>query len=243
MDTSKLKDFIYSEFDKNAIPHIEDYIRIPNLSRSYDPEWATNGLLEKAAHFLETWVKAQNLNNLEINYVQEKGRTPCLYIEIQATQKNEKKEKNILMYGHFDKQPHMTGWNEGLHPTKPVIKDGKLYGRGGADDGYAIFTAILSIKALQVQNLPHPRIQILIEGDEESGSQDLPYYLEQLKEKIGNPDLIICLDSGAMDYDRLWITCSLRGVLSGTLTVKVLTEGVHSGDASGVVPSSFRLIR
>ena len=147
------------------------------------------------------------------------------------------------MYGHFDKQPHMTGWLPHLHPTKPVIEGDKLYGRGGADDGYAIFSAILSIKAIQLQKQQHPNIVILIEGDEESASQDLPYYLALLAPRIKNPDLIICLDSGALTYEHLWVTCSLRGVLSGTVKVEVLTEGVHSGDASGIVPESFRLLR
>jgi len=147
------------------------------------------------------------------------------------------------MYGHFDKQPPFDGWFEGLGPYSPVVKDGKLYARGAADDGYALFASVLAIAALQEEKKPHPRVMILIEGSEESGSRDLPYYMELIKPRIGEPDLIVCLDSGAGNYDQLWVTSSLRGIVVGDLKVSVLKEGVHSGDASGVVPSSFRIAR
>lgn len=161
-------------------------------------------------------------------------------MEVAPTQKD---SQTILMYGHYDKQPHFSGWLEGLGPTTPIIRDGKLYGRGGADDGYSLFGCIVALKAVQTQNVPHPRIVVLIEGDEESGSEDLPYYIDQLRNRIGDISLVICLDSGCPNYEQLCITTSLRGVVMANLKVSVLTEGVHSGEASGIVPSSFRIIR
>src|SRR5690606_30279713 len=119
----------------------------------------------------------------------------------------------------------------------------KLYGRGGADDGYAIYGSLAAILALQEQKVPHARCVVVIEACEESGSYDLPAYVDHLAERIGKPSLVVCLDSGCGNYDQLWCTTSLRGLAGGNLTVKVLEEGVHSGDASGVVPSSFRLLR
>ena len=166
------------------------------------------------------------------------GRTPLLLLDIPGT-----KEGNILMYGHLDKQPEMEGWNDDLGPWNPVIKDEKLYGRGGADDGYALFASIASINALKEQKIDHPRILVLIEFSEESGSPDLPHYMKLCSDIIGSPDLVICLDSGAGDYKRFWTTTSLRGMIGLKMRVDVLKEGVHSGAASGHVPSSFRIAR
>jgi len=149
----------------------------------------------------------------------------------------------VLLYGHYDKQPEFSGWEKDLDPWKPVIRDGKLYGRGGADDGYATFGSLTAIRALQEQGIPHAHCVILIEGCEESGSFDLPHYIELLADRIGSPDLVVCLDAECGNYDQLWCTTSLRGNLTGTLRVDVLTEGVHSGSAGGVVPSSFRVLR
>jgi acetylornithine deacetylase/succinyl-diaminopimelate desuccinylase-like protein len=149
----------------------------------------------------------------------------------------------VLLYGHLDKQPEMVGWAEGLGPWTPVMKDDKLFGRGGADDGYAMFAAISALLALHEENVAHARCVILIEAGEESGSPDLPAYIDHLSPRIGEPSLVICLDSGCGNYDQLWLTTSLRGMVIGNLTVRVLSEGVHSGDASGIVPSTFRIAR
>ena len=118
-----------------------------------------------------------------------------------------------------------------------------MYGRGSADDGYAVYASIAAVKALQAQGAPHPRIVGLIETCEESGSYDLLPYVDVLKARLGDVSLVVCLDSGAGNYDQLWLTSSLRGMASGVLKVQILTEGVHSGDASGLVPSSFRIMR
>jgi acetylornithine deacetylase/succinyl-diaminopimelate desuccinylase-like protein len=173
-----------------------------------------------------------------LDVVRAKGRTPLILIEIPGSAPG-----TVLMYGHLDKQPEMVGWAEGTGPWQPVLKDDKLYGRGGADDGYAMFASLAALLALKEQNIAHARAVILIEASEESGSTDLPFYVDHLSARIGTPDLVVCLDSGAGNYDQLWLTTSLRGNLIGNLSVKVLTEGVHSGAASGIVPSSFRILR
>jgi acetylornithine deacetylase/succinyl-diaminopimelate desuccinylase-like protein len=168
------------------------------------------------------------------------GRTPLIFIEIPATGQG---DDTVLLYGHLDKQPEMNGWSDHLGPWTPVIDGDRLYGRGGADDGYAIFGSLAAIMALEAQGIPHARCVVMIEACEESGSYDLPYYVDHLAPRIGKPSLIVCLDSGCGNYDQLWLTTSLRGMTGGNLVVKVLEEGVHSGDASGVVASSFRILR
>src|SRR5690606_15401996 len=183
-----------------------------------------------------------DLPGLVVEVIRLEGRTPLIYLEIPATG-DETGEDCVLLYGHLDKQPEMTGWDEDLGPWKPVLRGDKLYGRGGADDGYAIFGSLAALMALHEQGAPHARCVILIEACEESGSYDLPAYVDHLAERIGKPSLVVCLDSGCGNYEQLWCTTSLRGLAGGNLTVKVLSEGVHSGDASGIVPSSFRVIR
>ena len=106
-----------------------------------------------------------------------------------------------------------------------------------------MYAAITAIEALDNQGIPRPRCVGLIESCEESGSPDLPAYLDVLNARLGQVSLVVCLDSGAGSYDQLWLTTSLRGMVSGVLKVEVLGEGIHSGDASGVVPSSFRILR
>ena len=184
------------------------------------------------------WTEKNKPDGSVITIKKSPGRTPLLLLDIPGT-----KDGNILMYGHLDKQPEMEGWNEDLGPWKPVIKDEKLYGRGGADDGYALFASVASVKALKEQNIDHPRILVLIEFSEESGSPDLPHYMDLCADIIGAPNLVICLDSGAGDYKRFWTTTSLRGLIGLKMKVEVLKEGVHSGGASGHVPSSFRIAR
>ncbi len=152
-------------------------------------------------------------------------------------------EDAVLLYGHLDKQPEFTGWADGLSPWEPVIRDGKLYGRGGADDGYAVFASLAAIRALQEQGVPHARCVVLIEACEESGSVDLPHYVEALGSRLGTPSLVVCLDAGCGNYEQLWCTTSLRGGVIGSLSVDVLTEGVHSGLGTGIAPSAFRILR
>lgn len=175
---------------------------------------------------------------MEMEIVRLPGRTPLIFMEIPGDS-----DDTVLLYGHLDKQPEMTGWADGLGPWIPVIKGDKLYGRGGADDGYAAYGSLTAIMAVQRQKMPHARCVVIIEACEESGSYDLPYYIDHLKDRIGTPSLVVCLDSGAGNYEQMWITVSLRGMAAGTLRADVLNEGVHSGAASGIVPSSFRVLK
>lgn len=240
MDTVAAENFVNSIVDESVIPALMDFIRIPSLSPEYDPEWETNGHMDRALQLEIDWMLAQNIKGLKYEVIKEAGKAPLLFIEVDPTEAG---KSTVLMYGHADKQPHMTGWMDGLGPTDPKIIDGKLYGRGGADDGYSLFGCITVLKALQLQNLPHGRVVIVIENEEESGSPNLIYYIQLLKEKIGTPEIIFCLDSGCGNYEQYWVTASLRGVVSFLLKAKVLTSGQHSGSASGIVPSSFRVLR
>ncbi|MGA8259519.1 MAG: M20 family metallopeptidase [Arenicellales bacterium] len=215
-----------------------EYIRIPNKSPHFDAQWAAHGYMEDAVRLVEAWCRRQPIDGLSVEVVRIEGRTPLIFMEIPG-----ESEDTVLLYGHLDKQPEMSGWADDLGPWKPVLRGDKLYGRGGADDGYAAFSSLAAIRALQDQRQPHARCVVIIEACEESGSYDLPHYIELLRDRIGTPSLVVCLDSGAGNYDQLWITTSLRGLASGALQVDVLTEGVHSGAASGIVPSSFRIAR
>jgi len=238
MDTSRARKLIEDVWESSIIPTLVEYVRIPNKSPAFDAQWAEHGYMDEAITLAENWVREHAPSDAAIEVVRLPGRTPVLLIDVPGTAPG-----NVLLYGHLDKQPEMVGWDEDLGPWDPVLRDGKLYGRGGADDGYAVFASLTAINVLRDQEIPHARALILIETCEESGSFDLPYYIDHLTEKIGTPELVICLDSGAGNYEQLWMTTSLRGMIGGTLKVDVLKEGVHSGDASGVVASSFRVAR
>ena len=238
MDTRRARALIEDTWESSIIPTLVDYVRIPNKSPAFDAQWAEHGYMDEAVALAERWVREHAPADASIEVVRLPGRTPVLLIDVPGTAPG-----NVLLYGHLDKQPEMVGWESDLGPWDPVLRDGKLYGRGGADDGYAVFASLTAINVLRDQDIPHARALILIETCEESGSYDLPPYIDHLKETIGTPELVICLDSGAGNYEQLWMTTSLRGMISGTLEVDVLREGVHSGDASGVVASSFRVIR
>jgi len=242
MDTAKVDRYVAEKWDDEIVPQLVEYIRIPNKSPMFDKDWVANGYMEQAVQLMERWAKAQSVPGMQVEVVRLEGRTPLIFIEIPASGPDTGND-TVLLYGHLDKQPEMTGWDDDLGPWVPVIKGDKLYGRGGADDGYAIFGSLAAIQALQQQGVPHARCVILIEACEESGSYDLPAYVDHLADRIGKPSLVVCLDSGCGNYEQLWCTTSLRGLAGGNFTVKVLEEGVHSGDASGVVPSSFRLLR
>ncbi|MBB6598604.1 M20 family metallopeptidase [Luteimonas sp. MC1825] len=233
---------VSAKWDDEIVPQLVEYIRIPNKSPMFDTDWVKNGFMDDAVKLMEGWARRQDIPGMQLEVVRLEGRTPLIFIEIPAAHGG-RDDDCVLLYGHLDKQPEMTGWDDDLGPWKPVLRDGKLYGRGGADDGYAIYGSLTAILALHEQKIPHARCVILIEACEESGSYDLPAYVDHLAERIGQPSLVVCLDSGCGNYDQLWCTTSLRGLAGGNFSVKVLDEGVHSGDASGVVPSSFRLLR
>jgi acetylornithine deacetylase/succinyl-diaminopimelate desuccinylase-like protein len=228
-------------WDEAIVPALTDYIGVPAKSPMFDPEWQAHGHLERVVRDAAAWVESRKVPGLTLEVVRIEGRTPVIFFEIPATRPAS--SDTVVMYGHLDKQPEFTGWRNDLGPWTPKYEGGLLYGRGGADDGYAVYAAITAVEALKAQGLTHPRIVGLIETCEESGSHDLPPYLDALRTRLGNVSLVVCLDSGAGNYDQLWLTTSLRGMVSGVLKVEILTEGIHSGDASGVVPSSFRVLR
>lgn len=226
----------------DIVPTLHDYIAIPCVSVYFDPEWRAHGHLDRAIGLARDWCTARAIEGLTVEVLELPGRTPVLLCEVPAFGGGAH-DDTVLLYGHLDKQPEMTGWRDDLGPWKPVLEGDRLYGRGGADDGYAVFASLLAIEAAQRAGIAHTRCVVLIETSEESGSPDLPAYLDALRDRVGTPSLVLCLDSGCLDHERMWVTTSLRGLVAGTLRVDILTEGVHSGDASGVVPSSFRIAR
>jgi acetylornithine deacetylase/succinyl-diaminopimelate desuccinylase-like protein len=241
LDPAAASQFVAARWDEDIVRQLTDYIAIPAKSPSFDKDWAAHGHLETVVRNAATWVEAQKVEGLVLEIVRLPGRTPVLFFEVPATAAHS--TQTVLMYGHLDKQPEFTGWRRDLGPWTPKYEDGKLYGRGGADDGYAVYASVAAVQALKAQKTPHPRIVGLIETCEESGSYDLLPYVDALGPRLGDVALVVCLDSGAGNYEQLWITSSLRGMASGMLKVEILTEGVHSGDASGLVPSSFRIMR
>ncbi len=233
--------YVADTFERSIVPTLVEYIKIPNKSAAFDPEWRSHGYMDRAIELLAGWAAAQLPPDARLEIVRLGERTPVIFIEIPGS--GGRAGDTVLLYGHLDKQPEMSGWREGLGPWTPVLEGDKLYGRGGADDGYAIFASLTAINAARRDGLPHARAVILIEACEESGSYDLPAYIEHLAPRIGELSLVICLDSGCANYEQLWSTTSLRGLVVGNLEVSLLREGVHSGDGTGVIAASERVTR
>jgi acetylornithine deacetylase/succinyl-diaminopimelate desuccinylase-like protein len=243
-DAQALGAFANTAWNERILPQLKDYVAIPAKSPLFDADWEKHGLLDKVVRDAAAWVESRKVPGLTLEILRQPGRTPVIFFEVSATRPSTfGTPPTVVMYGHLDKQPEFSGWRNDLGPWTPKVEDDKLYGRGGADDGYAVYAAISAIEALKAQGAIHPRIVGLIESCEESGSGDLPVYLDALKGRLGDVSLVVCLDSGAGNYDQLWLTTSQRGAVTGTLKVEILTEGIHSGDASGLVPSSFRILR
>lgn len=240
-EASALGEFAARVWDEEIVPAITNYIAIPAKSPMFDADWEKNGYLERVIRDAASWVESKQVAGLKLEVIRIEGRTPVIFFEVPATKSGS--TDTICLYGHLDKQPEFNGWRNDLGPWTPKYQDGLLYGRGGADDGYAVYASLTAIMALDRQGIPRPRCVGIIESCEESGSFDLPAYIDLLRPRLGNVSLVVCLDSGAGNYDQLWLTTSLRGMVSGVLKVEILTEGVHSGDSSGLVPSSFRILR
>jgi acetylornithine deacetylase/succinyl-diaminopimelate desuccinylase-like protein len=236
MDIAQLRASIDRVWDESIVDRLEAYIRIPNKSPHFDPEWEQKGHMQAAVQLMADWCRAQAVPGMRVQIRRLPGKTPLLLVDVPGELPD-----CVLLYGHLDKQPEFTGWSPGLGPWEPVLRAGKLYGRGGADDGYAVFSSLTAIAALKQQKVPLARCVLLIEASEESGSIDLPAHLESLGDELGDPSLVVCLDAECGDYDRVWCTTSLRGNLTGRLQVHVLTEGVHSGMATGIAPTPFRI--
>ena len=236
MDLQRLRASIDRVWDESILDRLQAYIRIPNKSPHFDPMWERNGHMESAVQLMADWCRAQAVPGARVEIRRLPGKTPLLLVDIAGDLPG-----CVLLYGHLDKQPEFTGWSPGLGPWEPVLRDGRLYGRGGADDGYAVFSSLTAIAALKAQKVPLARCVLLIEASEESGSIDLPAHLDSLGETIEYPSLVVCLDAECGDYDRIWCTTSLRGNITGRLLIRVLTEGVHSGMATGIAATPFRI--
>ena len=247
LNAAQALDQVSKAWDNDILAQLKAYIAVPSKSPMFDADWSQHGYIDTVMRNAATWVEAQKIPGLKLEIVRMEGRTPVMFFEVPASNGDGPatvdSNQTVLMYGHLDKQPEFSGWRSDLGPWTPKYENGKLYGRGGADDGYAVYASIAALQALKSQKAAHPRIVGLIETCEESGSYDLLPYIDALRPRLGDVALVICLDSGAGNYDQLWLTSSLRGNATGVLKVEVLTEGVHSGDASGLVPSSFRIMR
>src|SRR6266536_4022012 len=243
VDTVQLRTAVNRTWDSDILPSLSDLVRIPAVSVLFDPNWATTGHLDAAAEHVRAWLAARALPDATVEILRLPGRTPVVLLDVPASEGMPADAGTVLLYGHLDKQPPVGGWSEGLGPWTPVIRDGRLYGRGSVDDGYAGYAATAALEAVRAAGGEHARAVMLLETGEESGSPDLPAYLEHLSDRLGEVSVVVCLDAGGSDYERLWLTTSLRGMLHLNVTVKLLASAQHSGVASGVVASSFRVLR
>lgn len=226
-------------WESSILPSLSDFIGIKALSPLFEPNWAEIGELDATIELFCEWLEDQGIEGMSHEKHRIGELSPVLIVTIEGTGPGE-----VIFYSHLDKQPSKPElWSEGLHPLKAVRRDPWLYGRGSVDDGYGGYLCATSVRLLQEAGAPHPRCTMIIETCEESGSFDLPPYLEGLTERLGNPDMVVVLDSGGPDYDHIWMTEALRGLVSGTLSVRVSHEGIHSGNSGGSIPSSFRIQR
>ena len=245
MEPKAVAERVEQVWDVDVLPALVDYIRIPNLSPMFDPDWQLAGHMAAAVEHVRGWCAKRPIAGLTISVRELEGRTPLIVIDVPAfgASATARTDDVVLLYGHLDKQPPMTGWRDDLDPFTPVFDGDRLYGRGSADDGYAAFAALTALEAVQAAGGSHARCVLLVEASEESGSPDLPDHMDALGSMVGSPSLVVALDSFCATYDQLWLTTSVRGLAGVVLTVRVLDEGVHSGSAGGVVPSSFRILR
>ncbi len=242
LDLAKTSELIATTWAQELVPQLQEYIAIPALSPHFDPDWEASGHIRAAVDQISTWIKSRPVEGMTVEVAELTGRTPLIVVEIEPFG-TPTTDATIVLYGHLDKQPEMTGWREGLSPWTPVIEGDKLYGRGGADDGYAAFASLTAIEAVQKSGGSHARCILIVEASEESGSPDLPAHVDALASRLAGTDLVLCLDSGCANYETVWLTTSLRGLVAGVLSVDIVSEGLHSGSVGGVVPSTFRIAR
>src|SRR5204862_2705524 len=236
MDQKCLTGSIEKTWNDSIVERLITYVRIPNKSPQFDPNWERNGHMEAAVKLMADWCRAQPLPGSRVEVRRLPGRTPLLLVEVPGELPG-----TVLLYGHLDKQPEFTGWLPGLGPWEPVIREGRLYGRGAADDGYAVFSSLTAIAALKEQRVRLPRCLVLIEACEESGSDDLPAHLESLGATLGEPTLVVCLNGGAGTYGRLCCRPSLRATLSAPLRYRWPPGGGPSALATATAPPPVRL--
>ncbi|SFP82019.1 Acetylornithine deacetylase/Succinyl-diaminopimelate desuccinylase [Amycolatopsis arida] len=242
LDQNVVHETVRGLWANDVLPSLSGLVEIPALSPVFDTEWQRSGHLDAAVEHVRRWLSARDIPGAEVDVVRLEGRSPVLLLDVPATPGAEDRG-TVLLYGHLDKQPPVGGWSDGLGPWTPVLRGDRLYGRGSADDGYAGYAATAALEAVRAAGGGHARAVVLLETGEESGSPDLPAYLAHLGERLGPVSFVVCLDSGGNDYERLWLTTSLRGMAQVRVTVRVLESAQHSGLASGVVPDSFRILR
>jgi acetylornithine deacetylase/succinyl-diaminopimelate desuccinylase-like protein len=238
MNKEKTLESVDNHWDSWWVPALQDFVRIPNLTTMVDPEYLTNGKVELAMKQVDERIQALGVKGLSMKVYRAENNLPMVVYVVEGS---EGVDKNVLVYGHLDKQPYGAGWN--TDPCDPVIKNGLMYGRGASDDGYAPFSAMLAIKAAQDQGAKMPRVALVLETEEESGSPNLIPLLKIATESIGKPDVCFCMDSGAFDYNQLWMTSSLRGICILDMTVQCGKDAYHSGEVGGIVPETFRIVR
>ncbi|QGK71847.1 M20/M25/M40 family metallo-hydrolase [Allosaccharopolyspora coralli] len=242
MDHAAANRTVSETWTSDILPSLSTLVEVPAVSPAYDAEWVEHGRLDAAIEHVRAWIAGRGLEGVELEVVRLPGRTPLLLVDVPASDGGAA-DDTVLLYGHLDKQPPLDGWSEGLGPWTPVVRNGRLYGRGSVDDGYSGYAAIAAIEAVRANGGAHRRCVLMLETGEESGSPDMAAYLEHLADRLGSVSLVVCLDAGGGDYERLWLTTSLRGQVQVNVTVSVLDSGQHSGMASGIVPSSFRVLR
>ena len=235
-----MPDLSLADVERDALDTLIEFGNIPCLSPMFDEHWEESGHIEAAIQLLADWARQRSIADAHVEIHRLPERTPVLTVTVPATSAT---TGTCVLYGHLDKQPPLGDWSEGLDPYVPVRRGDRLYGRGLADDGYSVFAALLALESLEAAGRAHARCVVLIEASEESASSDLEAHLDALTDHLGQVELMICLDSGALTYDRLWVTSSLRGNVNVRVKVDVVPRALHSGLASGVVPSSFRVLR
>ena len=156
LDSHQALSHVTQAWDSTILPELKKYIEIPAKSPAFDADWAAHGHIETVLRHAADWVLAQKVEGLKLEIIRLPGRTPVMFFEVDATRSSgEGRGQTVLMYGHLDKQPEFNGWRNDLGPWTPVYEDGKLYGRGGADDGYAAYAAIAALQALKALSLIH----------------------------------------------------------------------------------------
>ena len=242
MEPKILHETISKIFNTTTLPNLMNFIRIPNTSPEFDPDWDKNNLLLKASKLIITFIKTLQLKNTEITLLKDENHTPFILTE---TKSSKEKEKNtILFYAHIDKQPNCEGWDKGKSATNPIIENGRLYGRGSIDDGYAIYSILTAIKYCQDNNLFTNRIICIFECSEESSSDDLNYYFDKLIPFFGNDiSLFCCVDLTCLDYKKMWIVNCIRGVMDFDVKIYTLNNDIYSNFTKGVFPDNFMIFR
>lgn len=243
--TADLSEHVRIGWTGEHLAALSAFVAIPSVSPAFDSAWERSGALAAAVDLVADWFTDRTaLPGVRAHRLRINGRTPLLIVDIPAFDPDQADgpHRTVLAYGHLDVQPAGGGWTV-TDPFRPVVRESRLYGRGAGDDKYVPLAVVAALEALRAANQAHPQVILLLETSEESSSVDLPAHLAAHGGLLGQPDLIVCLDTFVPDTSRLWHSTSMRGIVVADLSVAVAREGLHSGLVGGVVPSSFRLLR